>query len=604
MKKISKIFLPVILAMVMVLLPSVSYAQSEDVLAPYDPLVEGIRSGYLCIDQTAGLITGIAPGTTLAQLNKLSLPGDLTAQTDMIGTGTVLTSATANRTLTAVVSGDVNGDADVSITDMLMIKSHILGTELTGAAVMAGDVNGDDSVSISDFLGIKSSLLGLNTISFSRSNSTVTLKILAPGETQSWAQSGASYISDNETLVQISPEGVLTAGTEEGTTFVYVLDGNGAVLARTAVTVLEGGLQVALDQPAYTVSMEQTIELKAKLNHPVDADFAWETGDSAICSITAEGVLTGHAYGETVVRVTLPNGAVAEAPVKVMPPITDMQIERTLYKVKPGASRPLGLLMTPADNGEEILWTSSNPDIATVDENGNVTGVTMGTVTVTARGKYSGLSATCDVKVCNVIQVAITFDDGPSSHTPKLLDYLKENDIKATFFIVCNRVNSYKSYVKRVVDEGHELGYHSYSHKNHKNMTTEQIKSDFKKSNDMVQELTGASFTLWRAPGGNINERVLNAIDLPHIKWTVDTLDWKYRNVDHVYKAIINNADDGEIILLHDLHKTSVEGAIKAMKVMQAGDYEFLTVTELLSRNGEAPKNNTSYNKAPKVTAN
>lgn len=594
MKKTLKIFLLFVLLAAMALSATVSYAQS--VLDRYDPAKEGIVSEYLHIDYEKGQITGIAPGTTLEQLNKLVLPGDLTADTDVIGTGTVLTSASAGQSLTAVVNGDVNGDSGISIADMLMIKSHILGIQQLDAAAMAGDVNGDNSISIADFLGVKSCLLGLSSISFSRNVGGTTL-ILAPNAVQLWDETGTTFASGNEALVRISSEGVLTAGNTEGTAFVYALDVNGVVTHRTAVTVLDGGLQVALDKTGYSVCLNQTVNAYAMLNHPVNTTFTWETGDSTICSVSAEGVLTGHTYGETFVRVTLPNGMQAQAPVKVKPPITEMQLSSKLYKVKPGAEKPLLLQTTPAESGEQILWTSADESIATVDENGVVTGIKKGTTKVTATGKYSGLQVSCNVKVCDVIQVAITFDDGPSKHTPKLLDYLKESGIKATFFLVCNRINSFKATTQRIVDEGHELGYHSWAHKNQKKLTTEQIKSDLAKSRKIVEDLTGETFTLWRAPGGNINERVLNAVDLPHIMWSVDTLDWKYRNVDHVYNAILKNADDGEIILLHDLHKTSVEGAIKAMKVMQAGDYEFLTVTELLSRNGTAPSDHKNYSK-------
>jgi peptidoglycan/xylan/chitin deacetylase (PgdA/CDA1 family) len=77
----------------------------------------------------------------------------------------------------------------------------------------------------------------------------------------------------------------------------------------------------------------------------------------------------------------------------------------------------------------------------------------------------------------------------------------------------------------------------------------------------------------------------------------VDTLDWKYRNSTRTCNQIKNRAVDGSIVLLHDLHSTTVTGAMKALKQMQDGDYEFLTVTELLSRNGRAPKPNCSYSK-------
>lgn len=590
MKKIAKFFLLILVAATLLLLSGVSYAQNQS-------FAGGIESGYLYVDGENGWLTGIAPGTDLNQINKLLVPGDLTAEGEYIGTGTALFSPAANQTLTAVVTGDVNGDGEITITDLLMVKSHILGTELMGSAAVAGDLNGDSDVSIADFLDVKSNLLGISEITFNRRPGTDSALILAPGASQQWLIGGAKYVSDRPELVYVDGNGLLTAGNMEGTTFVCVMNEMGHILSRKAVTVLEGGLQVDFEQNAYMVGLGQSLEVGTKLNHPVEAERTWSISNSEICSVSQDGVLTGHAYGDTVLRVSLDNGAYAEVLVRVMPPITDLQLGSKLYKVKPDATKTLDLTMTPADSGEEIIWTTSDPTIATVDENGIVTGLKMGTVTVTATGRFSGLTASCDVKVCNVIQVAITFDDGPSKHTPKLLDYLKESGIKATFFIVCNRVNSFKGTTQRIVDEGHELGYHSWSHKNQKKLTTDQIKSDFKKSEKLVEDLTGATFTVWRAPGGSINDRVLGAIDLPHIMWSVDTLDWKYRDVDHVYNAILKNSDDGEIILLHDLHKTSVEGAIKAMKVMQAGDYEFLTVTELLSRNGKAPSNNKNYSK-------
>ena len=106
-------------------------------------------------------------------------------------------------------------------------------------------------------------------------------------------------------------------------------------------------------------------------------------------------------------------------------------------------------------------------------------------------------------------------------------------------------------------------------------------------------------FTVWRTPGGGYNDRVLQALPLPHIMWSVDTLDWKNRNAASVRYSILNNAKDGSIILMHDLYGTTVDGAISAMKEMQAGDYEFVTVTELLSRNGTPPKASTTYFRGP-----
>lgn len=563
----------------------------------YDPLEEGIVSGYLCIDEENDYIRGVAPGTTLEDLNRLSLPGDLTASSEILATGTVLSSAAAGRELTLVLTGDLNGDGDVSISDMLMVKSYILGSELTELATAAGDVNYDGDVSISDFLSIKAYILQMREIDFLDTGNRAPLVLLATGEAQAWNASGAAYISDADGIATVDAEGRITAAGE-GTTFVYALDETGAVIDRTAVTVLSEGLTLSLDRESYALCPEQTVSVLPKLNHPVSAAITWESSDSSICSVTQEGVLTGHGFGDAVIRATLPSGSCAEATVRVMPPITEMDFEKHLYKLKPGTTRQTVLNLLPLDAGEEVIWTSSDPAVATVSDTGVLTGIKYGTVTVTATGRYSQRTASCTVKVCDLKQVAITFDDGPSKYTPVLLDWLKENEIKATFFVVGSRLPSFQTALKRIVDEGHELGYHSYSHKYHPGMTSEKITSDFEKSNQMAIDTTGQGFTLWRSPGGNYNQRVLDAIPLPHIMWAVDTRDWDTLNKQAVYNAIIRNSDDGEIILLHDLYKTSVDGAIKAMEEMIAGDYEFLTVTELLSRDGTPPQPHTSYKRA------
>ena len=195
-------------------------------------------------------------------------------------------------------------------------------------------------------------------------------------------------------------------------------------------------------------------------------------------------------------------------------------------------------------------------------------------------------------------QVALTFDDGPGNGTNRFLDYLETTDAKVTFFLVGNRIKMNKSYtkaVKRMAEQGHEIGYHSYAHKSQPSLTTAKITSDFKKSNKILKEVTGQEFTLWRTPGGAYNDRVVNAGPLPHIMWSSSTADWKTRNADKVYNSILKLAKDGQIILLHDLHETTVTGAIRAMKKLEKEGYEFVTVTELLSRDGTPPKPHKTY---------
>ena len=278
-------------------------------------------------------------------------------------------------------------------------------------------------------------------------------------------------------------------------------------------------------------------------------------------------------------------------------PAVILSFDQEIYKVKPGHYRHPKLTILPNIANEVILWSSSDPSIAQVDADGTVYGVRYGDVTITATGKRSGISASCRVSVCDVRQVAVTFDDGPSGYTPQLLDYLKSRNIRATFFLVGNLIYWYSDTVRRQAAEGHEIGYHSFSHQNQMKLSSQQITEDFYAASNMLMNVTGQRFTLWRTPGGDFDERVLRCIHLPHIYWSVDTRDWATRNADAVYKSIINNTVDGSIILMHDLYPSTIEGAKRALDDLLAAGYEFLTVSELLARDGSPAQNCSTYSR-------
>ena len=604
MKKKLKILLSIfgILLLLSAVLPAVHVAAAENA-GRYDPAAEGITSAYYAIDAEKGYITGIAPGTMPQHLQAVCLPG-VTASQEKLTTGTVLSAplpdSEESLSLTVIVTGDLNGDGAVTITDLLMLKTNLLGKELTDPAMAAGDVNYDGGVSITDFLRIKSDLLGLEKISAGRKADAAPadpLLLLTPETTATWQTEAApaAYALDDESLATVDENGLITTAATEGSTYIYALDGDGNVLDRAVITVLAEKLAVSLDVTECKIIAGNTQKLTAWLNHPVTATITWTSSDPAIASVDATGKITAHKPGTATVSATLEGGNTAEVAVTVVSPITAVKTEKSIHKIKPGATRTIVLELTPAGVEEEFIWTSSDTSIAKVDQNGVVTGVKFGTVTITAKGKYSGLTASCKVKVCNAKQIAITFDDGPSDYTAKLLDYLKKNDIKVTFFLVGNRLSSYPETLKRQVAEGHEIGYHSYAHVEQTTLSTDKIISDFEKSEATLKKIAGAEFTLWRTPGGGYNKRVLDAVDLPHIMWSVDSYDWKVRDTYKVYRNIMNQAHDGGIVLIHDLYSFSVNGAIKAMDELAAGDYEFVTVTEILSRKGTPPKPNTNY---------
>ena len=268
----------------------------------------------------------------------------------------------------------------------------------------------------------------------------------------------------------------------------------------------------------------------------------------------------------------------------------------SLYKLRPDESFPLASELN-FDPEEPIRWRSGNTNIATIDKAGNVTGISDGITTITGVGESSGFYVHCHVKVCDLKRVALTFDDGPSKHTSRLLDYLAEHkDVKVTFFMVGSRLSYYEETIQRISQQGHELAYHSYSHHNQTRLSDATILSDFETSAEILKTITDQPFTLWRTPGGNYNPRVLECIPLPHIMWSVDTRDWANRNSYTVHYRIKNNSTNGSIVLLHDLHGTTVDGAIRAIEdMLSVGDYEFLTVTELLSLDGTLPEAHMNY---------
>lgn len=583
--RISAIFLAAVLLFSCLELPV--QAQTAE---RYDAALEGVLSEYYRVDRERGYISGIAPGTSARKLLNACVPAELEASGETVATGTVIQSGELS--LTAIVAGDLNGDGAVTISDLLKQKTYLLGQELSPVELAAGDLNGDGSVTITDFLKVKAFLLGLESIQTVYNGGNLFL--MEPEKTASWQTEGAAnYSSDDPDLFTVDSAGVLSASAREGSAFVYALAEDGSILARQLVTVLAEPVTFSLGMDSCKLIKGQTLTITPAFNHPVSPAVTWASSDEAVVTVES-GHLTGVNYGTATVTAALENGFRVELSVTVMPPITGVSFEKSLYKIKPNHSRLLTLMTAPADSDEEFIWTTSDSSIATVSADGTVSGVNYGTVTITATGRYSGLSASCQVKICDVIQVAMTFDDGPSGKTGKLLDFLKENDIKVTFFLVGNRLNTFKDTLKREAAEGHELGYHSYDHSQQTGLSSEKVKADFAMTDQLLYDITGRHFTLWRTPGGGFSERVLECVPLPHIMWSVDTLDWKKLNSYAVYQAIMR-ARDGDIILMHDLYGTTVDGAIRAMEEMLAGDYEFLTVTELLSRDGTPPEPSKNY---------
>jgi peptidoglycan-N-acetylglucosamine deacetylase len=191
---------------------------------------------------------------------------------------------------------------------------------------------------------------------------------------------------------------------------------------------------------------------------------------------------------------------------------------------------------------------------------------------------------------CNVegMSIAITFDDGPNAElTPKLLDMLKERGIKATFFVVGKNVEEYPGIVARMATEGHEVANHSWSHPALTKLGVESFRKQIENTNEAIAKATGKRPVLMRPPYGatsvSLNKRLNEQFGLKVILWSVDPLDWKYRNSNRVYNAIIQNTRPGSIILAHDIHATTVAAMPATLDALLAKGYKFATVSELIA---------------------
>lgn len=193
--------------------------------------------------------------------------------------------------------------------------------------------------------------------------------------------------------------------------------------------------------------------------------------------------------------------------------------------------------------------------------------------------------------------IALTFDDGPHrTYTKQLLDGLKTRGVNVTFFMVGSNAASYSNLVQRAYDEGHEIGNHTYSHPNLNTLGRDSVISQLNSTAAVLDKSCGSGTDyLVRPPYGNANATVLSAMGSPAIIWSVDTNDWKYRNSDHVYNHIVNNASDGAIVLCHDIYSTTVSGALRAVDTLLARGYEFVTVSELYRRRGVTLQDGVKY---------
>lgn len=196
--------------------------------------------------------------------------------------------------------------------------------------------------------------------------------------------------------------------------------------------------------------------------------------------------------------------------------------------------------------------------------------------------------------------IALSFDDGPHpEYTIQILDILKEYDVKATFFVLGMHAEKYPSIIKRQVEEGHEIGNHSYSHINMRKATRKKIREEFEKTQEIIYSIANIRPKVFRPPYGNYNKEVIEIVssdDIPIVLWTFyqDSKDWSNPGVDSIINTTLSKVQNGDIILFHDYVYKNESHTVEALKtiipkLIEKG-YKFVTVSELLNISREKNK--------------
>lgn len=202
-------------------------------------------------------------------------------------------------------------------------------------------------------------------------------------------------------------------------------------------------------------------------------------------------------------------------------------------------------------------------------------------------GGLTGHVTRADNLSCSVVKcVALTFDDGPSPFDERLLQILKDNDAKATFFLIGNKVAANPAGARRIADAGMEIGSHTWEHPNMTTIPPEDIAGQFSRANDAINAATGRTPTLYRPAGGLSTPAVRQTaarFGLAEILWDVIPFDWANdSNIAATRYMLMTYVKPGSVVLFHDTYSSTVDLVYQFIPVLKANGYRLVTVSELL----------------------
>lgn len=196
--------------------------------------------------------------------------------------------------------------------------------------------------------------------------------------------------------------------------------------------------------------------------------------------------------------------------------------------------------------------------------------------------------------------IALTFDDGPSEETLRIVAELEKYNSRGTFCVVGSRLDAYESVLRATVASGQEIANHTWNHRNLEEISADKARYQISSVNEAVYDMTGFTIRVLRPPYGANNKRVRSIcaeMDMYVAHWKLDTQDWVSRNTSKVYKKIMREVENGAIILCHDLYSTTADAVIQAIPELISEGYQLVTVTEMLSFHKDGIIPGTTYSR-------
>ena len=213
------------------------------------------------------------------------------------------------------------------------------------------------------------------------------------------------------------------------------------------------------------------------------------------------------------------------------------------------------------------------------------------------------LAAPCCACVQEKGWLALTFDDGPSGElTEALLEGLREQEVRATFFVCGYRVTEFPDALRHIAEAGHEIGLHSCCHDYMHKMSKAEVLNDLTACQELIEQTCGVRTYLFRPPGGLYSDELLDAakeLGLSLMLWSVDPQDWDIRLAKAARQHVDANVFPGAVILMHELSMDSVRSALGAIEDLKREGYRFCTVSELAFHAGEALEAGAIYYSFP-----